>query len=44
MLLKGDDLISIEDNYFKVDDKILHPVYLPDTVFNSVKLNLDLKL
>ena len=43
MLLKGDDLVSIED-YFKKNDKILQLVHLPDTVYNSVKLHLDLKL
>ena len=43
MLLKGDDLVSIED-YFKVNDKIPHLVHLPDTVLNSVKLHLDLNL
>ena len=40
MLLKGDDLDSIEEDYF--NDKILQLVYLPDTVYNSVKLHLDL--
>ena len=44
MLLKGDDLDSIEDDYFEVHDKILQLVYLPDTVYNSAKLHLDLKL
>ena len=44
MLLKGDDLDSMEDDYFKVNDKILQLVYLPDTVYNSAKLYLDLKL
>ena len=43
MLLKGDDLHSIEEDYFKVKGKILQLVYLPDTVYNSVKLHLDLK-
>ena len=43
MLLKGDDLDSIEEDYFKVKGKILQLVYLPDTVYNSVKLHLDLK-
>ena len=43
MLLKGDDLVSIEEDYFKVNEKILQLVYLPDTVYNSVKLHLDLK-
>ena len=43
MLLKGDDLDSIEEDYFKVNDKILQLVYLPDTLYNSVKLHLDLK-
>ena len=43
MLLKGDDLDSIEEDYFKVNDKILQLVYLPDTVYNSVNLHLDLK-
>ena len=41
MLSKGDDLDSIEEDYF--NDKILQLVYLPDTVYNSVKLHLDLK-
>ena len=41
MLLKGDDLDSIEEDYF--NDKILQLVYLPDTVYNSVNLHLDLK-
>ena len=44
MLLKGDDLVSIEEEYFKVNDKILKLVYLPDTVYNSANLHLDLKL
>ena len=43
MLLKGDNLDSIEEDYFKVNDKILQLVYLPNTVYNSVKLHLDLK-
>ena len=43
MLLKGDDLVSIEEDYFKVNDKIPQLVHLPDTVLNSVKLHLDLK-
>ena len=43
MLLKGDDLVSIREDYFKVNEKILQLVYLPDTVYNSVKLHLDLK-
>ena len=43
MLLKGDDLDSIEEDYFKVNDKILQLVYLPDTLYKSVKLHLDLK-
>ena len=41
MLSKGDDLDSIEEDYF--NDKILQMVYLPDTVYNSAKLHLDLK-
>ena len=41
MLLKGGDLDSIEEDYF--NDKILQLVYLPDTVYNSVNLHLDLK-
>ena len=43
MLLKGDDLHSIKEDYFKINDKILQLVYLPDTVYNSVQLHLDLK-
>ena len=41
MLSKGDDLDSIEEDFF--NDKILQMVYLPDTVYNSAKLHLDLK-
>ena len=41
---KGDDLVSIEEEYFKVNDKILKLVHLPDTVNNSAKLHLNLKL
>ena len=41
MLSKGDDLDSIEEDYF--NDKTLQMVYLPDTVYNSAKLHLDLK-
>ena len=44
MRLKGDDLVSIEEEYFKVNDKILQLVHLPDTVYNSANLHLDLKL
>ena len=40
MLSKGDDLDSIEEDYF--NDKTLQMVYLPDTVYNSAKLHLDL--
>ena len=44
MLLKGDDLDSMEGECFEVNYKILQLVYLPDTVYNSAKLHLDLKL